>query len=298
MIKKRKMKKTTKQLIPVHQMDEQFSSGIAFSYIEMTDGLDGLMMNAHKNEIHRDDYYMFLFVEKATAIFTLDFEEIRWQKAVVFYVRPGQVHFVSSAEEMKGWFLAIDPMFVEKEYKEMFENQFHTQQPVSLDASSFKTMREAACLFDLVANAKQEVFNSQIILNMANVFIGLITEQYSNSRLDVSKGKSRQAMIAAEFRNLLVKNVKTMKSPSQYAKKLNYSLSHLNESVKSVTGFPVSYWIHQQIVLETKRLLYYTDIDVKEIAFSLGYEDHTYFSRLFTKTAGIPPTAFRQKFHE
>jgi AraC-like DNA-binding protein len=133
---------------------------------------------------------------------------------------------------------------------------------------------------------------------MANVFIGIIAEQYANSRMDLSKGKSRQALIAAEFRNLLVKNIKTMKSPSQYAEKLNYSLSHLNESVKSITGFPVSYWIHQQIALEAKRLLYYTDIDVKEIAFSLGYEDHTYFSRLFAKIVGIPPTAFRQKFHE
>jgi AraC-like DNA-binding protein len=52
------------------------------------------------------------------------------------------------------------------------------------------------------------------------------------------------------------------------------------------------------VVLEAKRLLYYTDMDVKEIAFSLGYEDHTYFSRLFSKVAGIPPGAFRRKFRE
>ena len=89
-----------------------------------------------------------------------------------------------------------------------------------------------------------------------------------------------------------------MKSPCQYADKLNYSLSYLNESVKSVTGFPISYWIHQQIILEAKRLLYYTDMSVREIAFFLGYEDHTYFSRLFSKVAGMSPGAFRQKFHE
>ena len=64
------------------------------------------------------------------------------------------------------------------------------------------------------------------------------------------------------------------------------------------TGFPISYWIHQQVVLEAKRLLYYTNMDVKEIAFSLGYEDPTYFSRLFSKVTGISPGAFRQKFHK
>ena len=89
-----------------------------------------------------------------------------------------------------------------------------------------------------------------------------------------------------------------MKSPSQYADELNYSLSHLNDSVKITTGFPVSYWIHQQVILEAKRLLYYTDMNVREIAFSLGYEDYTYFSRLFSKVAGMSPNAFRRKFHE
>ena len=93
-------------------------------------------------------------------------------------------------------------------------------------------------------------------------------------------------------------NVRTLKSPIQYAKALNYSLSHLNESVKITTGFPISYWIHQQVVLEAKRLLYYTNMDVKEIAFSLGYEDPTYFSRLFSKVTGMSPGAFRQKFHK
>lgn len=201
------MEQVTNQIIPVHQMDEQFSSGIVFSYIEMSEGFDGFMMNSHKNEIHRDDYYLFLFVEKASAIFTLDFEEIRWQKEAVFYVRPFQVHFVSSAEEIIGWFLAIDPLFVEREYKEIFENQFYTQQPVSLDANSFKKLSEAACLFDGVVKAKRSEYSSQIILNMANIFIGIITEQYANSQMNLSKGKSRQALIASEFRNLLVKNI-------------------------------------------------------------------------------------------
>jgi len=39
-------------------------------------------------------------------------------------------------------------------------------------------------------------------------------------------------------------------------------------------------------------------MDVKEIAFSLGYEDPTYFSRLFSKVTGMSPGAFRQKFHK
>jgi AraC-like DNA-binding protein len=52
------------------------------------------------------------------------------------------------------------------------------------------------------------------------------------------------------------------------------------------------------LVSEAKRLLYYTELDIKEIAFKLGYDDHTYFSRLFSKTVSMSPSAFRNKFHE
>jgi len=47
--------------------------------------------------------------------------------------------------------------------------------------------------------------------------------------------------------------------------------------------------------LEAKRLLYHSDQSLKEIAAILGYDDYPYFSRLFTKVAGIAPLNFRHK---
>jgi AraC-like DNA-binding protein len=84
-----------------------------------------------------------------------------------------------------------------------------------------------------------------------------------------------------------------MKSPSEYAAALNISPSYLNEVVKDTTGHPVSYWIHQEIILEAKRMLFYTNSTVKEISYALGYNDTTYFIRLFSKNAGMPPLQFR-----
>lgn len=52
------------------------------------------------------------------------------------------------------------------------------------------------------------------------------------------------------------------------------------------------------MIIEAQRLLYYTENDVKEIAFSLGFEDHSYFSRLFKKICDKTPLSFRKKFRE
>ncbi len=89
-----------------------------------------------------------------------------------------------------------------------------------------------------------------------------------------------------------------MKTPSSYAGALNITPSYLNEAVKKTTGFPASYWINQEIVLEAKRILFHTDSSVKEIAKQLGYEDCSYFTRVFTKISGVSPVAFRQNYRK
>ncbi|MFN8354015.1 MAG: helix-turn-helix domain-containing protein [Spirosomataceae bacterium] len=53
--------------------------------------------------------------------------------------------------------------------------------------------------------------------------------------------------------------------------------------------------IHERIALEAKRLLTYTDKSTKEIAFELGFEEVSHFSRFFKAKEHISPTDFRSK---
>ena len=51
-------------------------------------------------------------------------------------------------------------------------------------------------------------------------------------------------------------------------------------------------------MLEAKRLLYYSEQNVKEIAHALGYDDHAYFSRLFKKSESVTPLSFRAAYRK
>lgn len=292
------MKEKQRKFIPVRRMDTHILPGIDFRH--GTIAVNDEITEAYAEIIHRDEYYIFLFFERAKGFINIDFEEIEITKNSVLYIRPGQIHYVNSKSKLKAeaWFLAIDSALVEKDYKNVFEGQFLTQRPIVSNTCFSSRMNETANLLLNTLQAQSTPFSNGIITNIANVFIGNIAGQYAAQPENLKYNKSRSAQIAHQFKEVLSKNYIAIKSPTEYAKILNYSLSHLNESVKGITGFPVSYWIHQQIVLEAKRLLYYTDMDVKEIAFSLGYEDHTYFSRLFSKVVGVSPGVFRHKFHE
>lgn len=104
--------------------------------------------------------------------------------------------------------------------------------------------------------------------------------------------------LSQQFKKLLARHVQTQKSPSAYAAMLNVSETYLNEALKKTTGLSVSYWILNEVMLEAKRLLYYSDQNVKQIAHNLGYEDHAYFSRLFKKAEGVTPLTFRDCYHK
>jgi AraC-like DNA-binding protein len=52
--------------------------------------------------------------------------------------------------------------------------------------------------------------------------------------------------------------------------------------------------IHERIILEARRLFYYTDMTVSDVAFELGYEEVAPFSKLFKKIAGQSPSQFQK----
>lgn len=124
--------------------------------------------------------------------------------------------------------------------------------------------------------------------------VALVVSQYL-AKSKTTDHSSRFDVITKAFKSSLEKNFMNIKSPTAYAEALNISTPYLNECVKTITGYPVSNHIQQRVILEAKRLLYHSDKSVKEIAGELGYDDYSYFTRLFVKVTGMTPLAFRNK---
>ena len=73
----------------------------------------------------------------------------------------------------------------------------------------------------------------------------------------------------------------------------NLSKFHFSNRYKALTGYsPIKHFLHMKIEYACQ-LLDSTEMSVKAIAASLGYSDPLYFSRLFSKTMGMPPRAYR-----
>lgn len=237
---------------------------------------------------------MFLFIEKGKSKLLIDFEEYEVAENTVHYILPGQIHLPVGRINASGWCLAVDSMLVKDEYKEIFERRSLLENEVKLNEDEFNELRNCVLAIRKRLNADKQYIQESIIPDLLSYYVGMIAEFYQKSfAIPIN---DRSAAITFQFKTLLSVNYQSLKRPSQYADKINISPVYLNEVVKKTTGLTVSECIQNEIIIQAKRLLFYTNKSVKEIASELGYEDYAYFMRLFTKASKLSPTQFCKKY--
>lgn len=275
--------------IPTHKSSEMFKGNIAW--------IKHISNNMHNHDInyaHRDDYYMFMFMESGEAKVLIDFEEYTMNENGIYYILPAQVHLLlEHSHDASAWMLAVDSSLVSEQYKEVFNNSSSFENEISICDDVIKEIKELTSILDrrLKQNIAQDV-----IRNILSTYISIVAEVYQEG-IPIQANK-RAGVITSHFKSLLSENHVTMKRPSEYAEALNISPAYLNEVIKDITGYTVGECIRSEVVLRAKRLLYHTNMNVKDIAISLGYEDWAYFSRLFSKETQISPTEFRVKYRK
>jgi len=282
--------------IPLHNIHAGATCGILVKHFRHGKITQNGHLAGSVDYAHRDNYYIFILQEKGKNRLLIDFKECKLSGAAVLCILPGQVHIGVERKGGVGWLLAIDPVFVKDNCKEIFEKLLFSGNTIALDEASLADLLSCIMLLDKKIGADSSQSVSYVVSFLAMSFVSLVAEQFQNLQ-PVMSGK-RTAAITRQFKMLLAENFKNKKKPSQYAALLNISPPYLNEAVKTTTGFTASYWIQYEIALEAKRLLFYTDMHIKEISFNLGYEDYSYFTRIFTKITGMPPVQFRKIYRK
>jgi AraC family transcriptional activator of pobA len=132
-----------------------------------------------------------------------------------------------------------------------------------------------------------------IRVHLLRILIALTRLQYA-ARLSGQQTDSRDAELVSLYRELVEHHFRQDLPLASFASKLNVTQSRLNAACRLVTGRTALKLIHDRLMIEAKRNLIYTNKSVAEVAYAVGFQDPTYFSRFFSQRAGIPPGAFRQ----
>lgn len=284
-----------KSSIPINAMTAEFGMGVFIRKMTSEDFhlYEGLEQFEDLKGAHRDEYHLCCLQDQGTTTIEIDFKRYVVNPSSVVFIRQNQVHRILAFNNAAVSMWAISNENLNPEYLKLLED-ITPAQPLILKAEAFSLISEAVSLCLKLSDKKDEKLYHSLFADSCSTLTGLIIAQYLGQLKSIDK-LSRFEIVTKAFKEILELNYITVKSPTAYAQQLNISSPYLNECVKSSTGYSVSQHIQQRVILEAKRLLYYTDKSVKEIASGLGYDDYPYFSRMFTKVAGMSALVFRNK---
>lgn len=287
-----------KQTIPTYSLNSISKHG--FIVEKMTVRINSPNDNIIDKGIHRDSHYIFMFLQTGYAKMMVDFKIMEVENANIYCMLPGTVHQGLTMKEVCGWFVAVNVDLIPDFIRSAFEESIINPDPLALDEMCSKKFNDFAQLLhnsytEEMLSTKEGFFITKSLLN---AYIGMFASYFLNESKPEKLKQSRAVQLSRQFRILVRKEFRTIKSPSLYAEILNISPGYLTEILSKTTGKSALYWIHQEILVEAKRLLFFTNCTVKEIAYQLGYNDHTYFSRLFSKLEGVSPLSFREKIRK
>ncbi len=83
-------------------------------------------------------------------------------------------------------------------------------------------------------------------------------------------------------------------SVQHFAEALHVSPAYLGDVLRTHTGQNAQQYLHHALIEKAKGLLLGTSWSIREAAFHLGFDNPSYFSRLFKHKTGLTPVEFRQ----
>jgi AraC family 4-hydroxyphenylacetate 3-monooxygenase operon regulatory protein len=107
--------------------------------------------------------------------------------------------------------------------------------------------------------------------------------------------RSEDLRVFLSFCDLVEAHFRDHLTLSEYASRLSVTEPRLNDICRRMAERPSKEVVHERLLQEARRLLRYSAVPITEICYQLGFADPAYFSRFFTKRAGVPPSQFRRE---
>jgi len=286
-----------KDIIPVIQLSETISGvridRINDQFVELVNSIMDEIAKAHRN-----NHYICILLEKGSANFFVDFQEVNLLPHTLFFLDPSQVKRVISFNQSDGWILFFDRKLVDNQSRVVLEDSSYRGPVLSITQQEREWFLE---IFQLLYKTRfayeMSSFHNPAIQALLTASICKIASVcQTRMKEDIKQHSKRGHVITKTFMRLVRDNFKEMKRPVEYAEMMNISLGYLNDTVKTLTGHTVSYSIQQEVMREAQRLLCYSNLSIKEIAGELGFDDAKYFSRLFSKISHQSPLRFRREY--
>ena len=250
---------------------------------------------------HRHNYYTVLWATCTTGVHMIDYNEFPIEPGVVFFVSPGQVHKVVTDKEPEGYVFLFTEAFLKLNYipREFITNlglfsDMAATPPIVLDEKGRENLRHISRHIEELFRGN-EPFKEEAIGAYLKLFLIECNKYAPVKAIDNPQSLQSSKILLRAFKEIVEEDYNTRLKVADAARKLNVTPDYLNTIIKESLGKTAKEYIQDRIILEAKRLGVHTNLSSKEIAFELGFDDPSHFSRFFKNMEDSSFTAFRQQ---
>lgn len=247
----------------------------------------------------RQERYHIIWVKKGRGDLLIDTNRHTISDNVIYCIKPKQVRNLLAEPGIQGCMISFTSDFLgptPHNFNPLFRcGLFGNTSDAAVINVTFEIEHE---LNHIVNNLQKEFQNCsslkmEILREYLKIFLIYLTRQVRQP--DSAAPQLSRTELVNKFFFLLQNNFASKKLVTEYAEMLAVTANYLNNVVKRVSGFPASHHIQQQILQEAKRQAIYTDKTMKEIAYHLGFEANTHFSKFFKKNEGSNFSDYRKQ---
>lgn len=205
-------------------------------------------------------------------------------------VPPGEVHAFSFEPGTQGFVVTLTDEMLDS----MLGGVGDVRRPLgqafvgAADARVDAVMHQIWQEFSALGEAR-----ALVLRGLAATLLGLTARVAMRSAPKRSGAEDSAQM--RRFESLLEAHFLERWSVADYARAMAMSPTHLSRISRAATGEPASRVIDARIAREARRSLAFTNLSISTIAYELGFVDPAHFSRVFSRTAGLSPRAFRRQ---
>ena len=257
----------------------------------------GKLMNEYGRYPCKIKCGVYALLVRGTAHATINVTEYDFKANDMLLLEPGSFLLIREfSEDALVYWLVFSSSFLEK-YTVNNKMSLSSLQLHSPKLSISENHAQVICkMYDAVVaalNAEPSMLDTEKMVHVFNLLRTSYAKYAHEQDEYVVKPLDRKTEIYQDYCQLVLKHYQEWHHVSQYAEAMRLTLPHLCSTIKSVGDRTAGDIIIEAIITDAKSQLKITNLQVKEIALSLGFDNVAFFNRFFKSRVGVTPKAYR-----
>ncbi|PZR24770.1 MAG: AraC family transcriptional regulator [Citrobacter freundii] len=250
---------------------------------------------------YRLDLYS-IACKKIEGVFKYGRTDYDFGEGTLMFTAPNQVLTPGIENKVEGWGIYIHPDFLNAS-KKGYELTNYSFFGYDANEGLHISDEEDKVLLDCVRNIEKEIRNNidkhsyNLIITNLDLLLSYCSRFYDRQFLTRMKTGND---IVERFDRLLNDhfagksfNGSGLPDVKFFASQLNLSPNYLSDLLHKYTGKSTQEHIHLKLIDKAKHLLWSTENQISEIAYELGFEHPSHFTKLFKNKTGYSPKEYR-----